>query len=112
MIDAANIAEILATYKKHGWILRRVLLSAAAKEKLGDARKRLFGEIESTESMIDAAWFSRPPKEGGVAWEIRYLGEIPFALLTKTDESHPDFESDLKDIESRLRELVTRKQTA
>ena len=56
MIDADTIGEILATYQKHGWILRRVLLSAAVKEKIGH-KNNLFGKIQVADSDMDAAWF-------------------------------------------------------
>ena len=34
MIETDSISEILAVYKKHGWTLRRVLLSAELSSKL------------------------------------------------------------------------------
>lgn len=112
MIDAPAIGEIIATYTKHGWILRRVLLSAALAKKLGSDIKPLFGNIPQIDSTIDAAWFSRPPKPGGVAWEIRYLGDIQFALLESMDESDAGFEAALKAVESRLAENVRAKESA
>ena len=112
MIDAKTISEIIATYKKHGWILRRVLLSAELKKYLGNHIDALFGSIIVIDSAIDAAWFSRPPKSGVVAWEIRYLGEIPLALLENVDEDDPAFENSLRSVESRLCEIVAAKQTA
>jgi hypothetical protein len=112
MIDTDTISGIIATYQKHGWILRRVLLSAELKKHLGKQVELLFNGINLVDSNIDAAWFSRPPKSGGVAWEIRYLGNIPLALLEKADEEDPVFENSLKSVESRLREIVGAKQTA
>lgn len=112
MTNASAIAEIISTYNKYGWILRRVSLTTATRIKLGENRKALFGEVTVTESETDAAWFSRPPKEGSVAWEIRYLGETPFSLLESIDESDPEFEGFLRQTEIRLRESIARKQTA
>ena len=112
MIDAGAISEIVATYKKHGWILRRVLLSAALKRQLGEEAKRLFNDVAVVDSSVDAAWFSRPPKSGGVSWEIRYLGDLPFALLENLDENDPAFEASLQSVEKLLREKVAAKQTA
>jgi hypothetical protein len=112
MIDAGSIHELIETYKKHGWILRRVLLSAAAGEALGDGKMGLFGDVPVQDSDIDAAWFSRPPKPGGVAWEIRYLGDIPYALLERADENDPQFESILSGVETRLRDAIAAKRTA
>ena len=112
MIDASAIAEIITTYKKYGWILRRVLLSPELAEKLGDSADTLFGDAPISDSAVDAAWFSRPPAVGEVAWEIRYLGDIPYALLAKVDESDPGFENILQVVEERLRDHSTLKQTA
>lgn len=105
MIDADEIKGIIATYERHGWILRRVLLSERLKDRLGAAQ---FGGVPVVDSKIDAAWFSRPPKPGGVAWEIRYFGGTPFALLEHIDEDDPEFETALHSVESRLRESIRR----
>jgi len=112
MIDKDAIGEIIRTYQKHGWILRRVLLSPELKQKLAGNTSALFGAADIADAEIDAAWFSRPPKSGGVAWEIRYLGELPFGLLENVDENDAEFEDKLKNIESRLRQTVTAKQSA
>jgi hypothetical protein len=112
MIDASAIAEIIATYQKYGWILRRVLLSPTLVKALGRDKDTLFGAATITDSIIDAAWFSRPPQNGNAAWEIRYLGETPYALLEKADENDPEFENILRGVEERLRDYVAMKQTA
>ena len=112
MIDSRGIGEIIATYHKYGWILRRVLLSAELDKKLGNDKNTLFGNVAITDSVIDAAWFSRPPQVGGVAWEIRHLGDIPYALLENADENDPEFENILQGVEERLRESIAAKETA
>jgi len=112
MIDSRGIGEIIATYHKYGWVLRRVLLTAARGKILGKDKDTLFGDVAITDSVIDAAWFSRPPQKGGVAWEIRYLGDIPYALLENADENDPEFENILQGVEERLRESIAAKQTA
>ena len=90
MINAGQIAEILSLYKKHGWTLSRVLLSAETGKNLSDSLEKLFGNAEISASKIDAAWFSRPSKNGFEAWELRHLSETPFALFevfsAETDE--------------------------
>lgn len=104
MIEAIKISEIISTYKKHGWILRRVLLSAPLKAKLGGSPGALPAGVPVFDSTIDAAWFSRPPQIGtGVAWEIRYLGNAQYALVETINEDSPDFESALAAVEQRLR---------
>ncbi|CAN5580303.1 hypothetical protein BH20ACI4_BH20ACI4_01590 [soil metagenome] len=81
MITEAQIAEILSLYKKHGWILSRVLLSAGLEKNLSEKRENLFGAVEIASSEIDAAWFTRPSKGGNTAWELRHLSTAPFALF-------------------------------
>jgi len=113
MIDnITTISEIIATYQKHGWILRRVLLSAELKSCLDKEIDSLFRSIQIANSTVDAAWFSRPPKAGGVAWELRYLGDPPLAMLEKADEADPAFENALKNVEVRLIEAVAAKEAA
>ena len=105
MIRTGQIAEILALYKKHGWILRRVLLSDALRASLADSLEKLFGAAEIRLSEIDAAWFSRPSKAGQEAWELRRLSETPLALLEIFDIEDEDEirEETLAEIESRLK---------
>ncbi len=81
MISAGQIKEILAQYKKHGWSLRRVLLSARAGESLADSFASLFGETEIVSSATDAVGFSRATGKNGEAWELRRLSNAPFALF-------------------------------
>lgn len=81
MITEAQIAEILSLYKKHGWTLSRVLLSAALEKYLAGKKENLFGTADIASSPIDAAWFSRPSKGGSDAWELRHLSTAPFALF-------------------------------
>lgn len=109
MIDAQAIAEIIATYQKYGWFLRRVLLTRDSDKMLQAAKDELFGDVEIVDSAIDAAWFSRPPKSDGVVWELRYFGNIPYALLENVDENDPEFENILSGIELRLRETIAQK---
>lgn len=107
MIKAGQIAEILSLYKKHGWILRRVLLSDALQKNLADSPRELFGAAEIRASEIDAAWFSRASKAGQEAWELRSLGETPFALMEIFDDEDEDEirEETLAEVESRLKSL-------
>ncbi len=81
MISAEQIKEILAQYKKHGWNLRRVLLSASTKESLADSLQSLFGNVEIVSFAADAVWFSRASGQSGEAWELRRLSGTPYALF-------------------------------
>lgn len=76
MIGEQQIREILAQYKKHGWILRRVLFCEAVQNPA-----TFFGEIEIVSAEVNALWFSRASGEGREAWELRHLSETPFALI-------------------------------
>jgi hypothetical protein len=85
MIGAKQIQEILSLYKRHGWNLRRVLLSEQSKISLTASIEMLFGTAEIVTSEIDAVWFSRPSAADREAWEIRHLGETPYALIEVFD---------------------------
>lgn len=110
MIAPAACREIVQTYEKHGWILRRVLLSDASRASLGPRTGEVFGRAPVTAGEVDAAWFSRPPGDGDIAWEIRHLSETPFALLEFVDENSGDFEERLSEIESRLAKHIIAKR--
>jgi hypothetical protein len=86
MMTSAQIAEILALYRRHGWTLRRVLLSEALRVALADSSEGLFGPAEIVPSDIDAAWFSRSAVAGRETWEIRRLGPEPYALCEVFDD--------------------------
>ncbi len=109
MIDAAVIREIISVYAKHGWTLRRVLLSTALKDSLGNDAP--FADVALQNSDIDAAWFSRVTNEGGTACEIRHLSSAPFALVVVIDEASDEFEDTLIDTEDRLRETIGKRVT-
>lgn len=85
MIGAKQIQEILSLYKRHGWNLRRVLLSERLRISLIDSIETLFGTAEIVSSEIDAVWFSRPSGAEREAWEIRHLSETPYALIEVFD---------------------------
>ena len=101
MDERDSISEILETYKRHGWELRRVLLSPELKERLGNTASSLFGDAEVRESDTDAAWFSRRSRPGVVAWELRRFGGTPFAIFRNVpdDTRGDEFEAILKDAE-------------
>ena len=111
MIDAAVIREIIAVYVKHGWTLRRVLLSSGLGRALEMETSILFAGAVIQGADIDAAWFSRDTNAGGTAWEIRHLSSAPFALVVVIDEKSGDFEDILLDTEDRLRETVGKPTT-
>jgi hypothetical protein len=108
-LNPDTVREILTTYDKYGWVLRRVLLTESSRATLNGV---LRADVHIAGSDIDAAWFSRPKDNGPIAWEIRYLGETQYALLEYLDESEPDFEERLHDVETRLRGAIIKRSDA
>lgn len=100
MIDEKQIAEILSLYKKHGWRLSRVLLTAELEKNLSDKIRNQFGAAAIVSAEIDAAWFSRPSKHDRQAWELRHLNAAPFALF---EVFEPETDDDFK--QKKLREM-------
>lgn len=101
--------EILATYERHGWTLRRVLLSASAREELKDSAD-IFGDALLVDSDFDALWFARPSHAGREAWELRLIAEQPYALFEafEGDEGEEDREEARLEMENRMRASATK----
>jgi len=108
MIGEQQIKEILAQYKKHGWNLRRVLLSADASENLSAVFLREQANIVSSE--INAAWFSRRSGDGRETWELRRLSGTPFALVEVFEEAEAEAarEKRRREVETRLKEQASK----
>ncbi len=109
MIDIKSASDIFAAYRKYGWILRRIVIDDPEGSDLESKLKDL-ADVLITRSVVNGAWFSRPPADGPVAWEIRYLGDTPFALLESLDEKDPDFEQSLSQVEAKLAKAVSAKK--
>lgn len=105
MIDQKALLELIAVYERHGWVLRRMLFSNP-QDHNAVGKSEAINSVPYKQSEIDAAWFSRPPADGPIAWELRYLGEKPFALLENLNEDDPDFEKDLTEVEGRLQNAI------
>ena len=99
-----EIGEIIATYAKHGWKLRRVLLSSRLRMELRDRSAELFAGAEIRDSGVDGSWFSRRSRGDAEAWELRRFGGTPFALFRNIPDETPEgeFESILADAEEEL----------
>jgi len=103
------INEIIASYARHGWELRRVLLRP-------EIFHQVAADIESAElpldpallreSTVNALWFARASHEGREAWELRQVSENPFALFEtfEADEAEEDREDVRREMEARLAE--------
>jgi hypothetical protein len=107
-----NFQEILAQYRRHGWRLARVL---ARPESLSEMRGAgaeegavIFEGAPAVESDVDAMWFTRPSAEGREAWELRLVGDTPYALfeLFEQDEEEEDRADVRREMESRLRDYA------
>ena len=110
MITEKQIAEILSLYKKHGWNLSRVLLSAELEKNLSGKLERLFGAAEISSSKINAAWFTRPSKHQNTAWELRHLSDAPFALFEvfEADAEESYRNEKLREMENQLIEKLNK----
>ena len=100
------VSEIIATYQRHGWELRRVLLRPETRAALP---AELFGQATVSESDFDALWFARPSHAGREAWELRLIAELRYALFEafEGDESEADREEVRLEMENRMREYAT-----
>ncbi len=111
MIDAATIEEIIALYAKHGWTLRRVLLSEPLRKSLSTGVGRIFANAEIVDSVLDAAWFSRSSRQDCTAWEIRHLSQTPFALVAVIDDGTDAEQAAevFRDTEAKMLEMTAKR---
>jgi hypothetical protein len=107
--------EALATYKKHGWRLVRVLARPETLEgmRAGDDAA-LYEGAPVSESDVDAMWFARASQGGREAWELRLIAEPPYALfeLFEPDEEEEDREDVRREMEARLREYTAPREAS
>jgi hypothetical protein len=102
------IQEIIATYQRHGWQLRCVLLRPETRAALF-AHEEVFASASFDEAEFDALWFARPSHAGREAWELRLIAEQRYALFEafEGDESEEDREEVRREMEKRMREYAT-----
>jgi hypothetical protein len=97
--------ETLATYRKYGWQLARVLMRPDA---LAELRTATGGEdfetVAAREFPFDAMWFVRPAEGGREAWELRLVADSPYALfeLFEPDEDEEDREDVRREMEAKM----------
>ncbi|HEV2707324.1 MAG TPA: hypothetical protein VGV59_15495 [Pyrinomonadaceae bacterium] len=101
--------EILAQYVRHGWRPARVFASAETLAEMRAAGAEAsappeFEGIAVREAEFDGMWFTRPAQGGREAWELRLVGETPYALfeLFEPDEEEEDREDVRREMEARL----------
>ena len=128
-----NFQDALAMYSKHGWRLVRVLArdetldelrmsTAGGESRADEAAAATFDKSDAAtfqgvavcESEVDAMWFTRAAQGGREAWELRLVGETPYALfeLFEPDESEEDREDVRREMEARLREYAAPRDDA
>jgi len=100
--------EVAATYRKHGWHLRSVLLRPATQAMLDKHDPQLLANIPIKESGVDALWFSRLSHNNREAWELRLLGQTQYALFEtfEPDETEEQRDDMKLEMEARLRNYV------
>ena len=100
------INEILVTYEKHGWKLRRALLRPETRAAI--AESGLFNLAQIEDSGIDALWFSRPSRGQCEAWELRLVATTQYALFEnfEADETEEAREELRREMEARMRSKV------
>lgn len=106
--------EIAATYRRHGWELRRALVRVETLAEISARGETIENFLEGSttrESFIDALWFARPSADRREAWELRHVAETPFALfeLFEPDEAEEDREDVRREMESQMIERVSGK---
>jgi hypothetical protein len=105
------ISEIVGTYRKHGWHLRRLLLRP---ETLAELQAEpgfnsvQWDDVETKAGEVDGVWFSRASHQQSEAWELRLLAENPFALFEtfEKDEREEQREEMRREMEARLRDYA------
>lgn len=99
-MDLRSLTDIVAQYAKHGWKLRRVLLSSDP----DDAVRAAAGDAEIRRGRQNALWFSRRSRPDAEAWELRRLDGSPFALVAVIPDEADDEEREemLADTEEEM----------
>lgn len=102
MTDRAEIVGTIAQYSKHGWSLRRVLLSTPIDDSIDG--------VAVENSLFDGLWFTRVSSPGTETWELRRLGGSPYALVTVISDDDDDIVRNeaLGELEKKMLSTVRR----
>ena len=100
--------QIIELYERHGWTLKRALLTRETRTTIDD---RIFNHAAIVDSDFDALWFARPSHADREAWELRLIAEQQYALFEafEADESEEDREEARLEMENRMRDHVKSK---
>ncbi len=101
------IQEIIATYQRHGWQLRRALVRPETRAAL-TAPAEVFANASIQESEFEALWFARASHGGREAWELRLIAAQQYALFEafEGDEGEEAREEVRREMENRMRDHV------
>lgn len=102
--------EVAATYRKHGWELRSVLLQPATRAEFESHAPELLTNITVRDAEVDALWFSRPSHNNREAWELRLLAQTPYALFEtfEPEETEEERNEVKQEMEARMRDYASR----
>ncbi|HEX8421806.1 MAG TPA: hypothetical protein VF634_00245 [Pyrinomonadaceae bacterium] len=101
--------ETIATYHRHGWRIKRVLMRPQTRAEVpASVESELFEGLTVEEDSVDALWFARPSHAGREAWELRQVADTPYALFEtfEADEAEEDREDVRREMLARLRQRV------
>jgi len=103
--------EIISTYQRHGWELKRVLIKPATRNDLNEQAAGLINQATLIDAEFDALWFARPSRAGREAWELRLLAKDPYALFAafEVDETEEEREEARLEMEHQMREQAGEK---
>src|ERR1044072_341678 len=102
-MDRTSLAkEIIANYERHGWKVRRILVTP---ETRAEFTARNFTSATLLDADFDALWFARPSHAQREAWELRMISEQSYALFEafEADESEEDREEARLEMENKIR---------
>src|SRR5437899_10610908 len=103
-MDQTNSAkQIIALYERHGWTLKRALLTRETRAAIDNS---IFNSAAIVDSDFDALWFARSSHADREAWELRLLAEQQYALFEafEADESEEDRDEARLEMENRMRD--------
>ena len=105
MNNAYLLAELVATYRKHGWELRSALLQTATRAEIP---AEMVAHVAVREAEFDALWFSRPSHNNRDAWELRLIAQTQYALFEAFEPNETEEQRDeaRREMEARMRDYV------
>ena len=105
-MDRTNLAkQIIELYERHGWTLKRALLTQETRATIDHS---IFSNAAIVDSDFDALWFARSSHADREAWELRLIAEQQYALFEafEADESEEDRDEARLEMENRMRDFT------